>query len=44
MGKDNFYEINESRGTASAKIISKNIKKEFIDLIDKISNNKQDMF
>lgn len=40
MEKGNFYEVNESRGTPSAKTISKNLKSSFIDLIFKIANDK----
>lgn len=42
--KGNFYEINNVQGEPSAKTISKNIRHSFIDLIDKIANDKSRSF
>lgn len=39
-----FYEENRTAGTASARNIAKNVKKEFIDLLDNINNNKNGKF
>ncbi|GKZ03741.1 hypothetical protein ANS017_13540 [Paraclostridium bifermentans] len=44
LEEGNFYEVNENRGTPSAKTIAINIKKEFIDLLDKIANDKPGIF
>ncbi len=39
--RGDIYEIYKTPGVTSAKTYAKNIKKNFIDLIDKIENQKE---